>query len=322
MALGAVCELRSRGPWAMPKVRFSAFAAALALTLGAWPACAQVQWRLPSAYPADNFHSENLAAFAKDVGDVTGGKLAITIYPNASLFPATAIKSAVRIGVVPVLAASYDEAHKLWAASRPAIERKFAAQGLMVLFAVPWPPQGIYAKKEINSVADMQGLSWRVYNAGTERIAQIVGAYPVTIQAADLRQALATGLINAFITSVATGYDSKAWETMTYFYDTQAWLPKNVTLINKAAFDRLDKPTQDALLKVAAAAETRGWWMSQDKHKWYGEQLAAHGLKVLSPSDALKTGLQQIGERLTAEWLTKAGADGQAVIDAYKRLGS
>jgi TRAP-type C4-dicarboxylate transport system substrate-binding protein len=303
-----------------------------------------VRWSLPSAYPADNFHSENLGAFAQDVADVTGGKLAIKVYPNASLFPATAIKSAVRIGqaqmgevlislhdnedpmfgidVVPFLAASYGEARKLWAASKPAIERKFAAQGLMVLFAVPWPPQGIYAKKEINTIADMQGLSWRVYNAGTERIAQIVGAYPVTIQAADLPQALATGLINAFMTSVATGYDSKAWESMSYFYDTQAWLPKNVTLINKAAFDRLDKATQDALLKAAAAAEARGWFKSQDKHQWYADQLAARGLKVLPPSVALKTGLQQIGGRLTAEWLAKAGADGQAVIDAYKKPGT
>jgi TRAP-type C4-dicarboxylate transport system substrate-binding protein len=328
----------------MPIVRLWAFATATVVALAAAPAGAQLQWRLPSAYPADNFHSENLAAFAKDAADVTGGKLAIKVYPNASLFPATAIKSAVRIGqaqvgeflislhdnedpmfgidVVPFLAASYDQARKLWAASKPAIERKFAAQGLMVLFAVPWPPQGIYAKREINTVADMQGLSWRVYNAGTERIAQIVGAYPVTIQAADLQQALATGLINAFMTSVATGYDTKAWETMTYFYDTQAWLPKNVTVVNKAAFERLDQPTQDALLKVAAAAEARGWWRSQDKHKWYGEQLAAHGLKVLSPSEALKTGLQQIGERLTGEWLTKAGADGQAVIDAYKKPGT
>ncbi len=325
-------------------LRSSAFAAAAAVALAAGPACAQVKWSLPSAYPADNFHTENLSAFAQDLADVTGGKLTIKIYPNASLFPATAIKSAVRIGqaqmgevllslhdnedpifgvdVVPFLAASYGEARKLWAASRPAIERKFAAQGLMVLFAVPWPPQGIYAKKEINSVADMQGLSWRVYNAGTERIAQIVGAYPVTIQAADLQQALATGLINAFMTSSATGYDSKAWETMSYFYDTQAWIPKNVTFMNKAAFEQLDKPTQEALLKVAAAAEARGWWRSQDKTKWYGEQLAARGLKVLPPSAALKTGLQRIGERLTGEWLTKAGADGQAVIDAYKKLGT
>jgi TRAP-type C4-dicarboxylate transport system substrate-binding protein len=325
-------------------VRLSAFAAAVAVALLAAPACAQVRWSLPSAYPADNFHSENLDAFAQEVAEATGGKLAIKTYPNASLFPATAIKSAVRIGqaqmgeilisvhdnedpmfgidVVPFLAASYDEARKLWAASKPAIERRFAAQGLMVLFAVPWPPQGIYAKKEINTVADMQGLSWRVYNAGTERIAQIVGAYPVTIQAADLQRALATGLINAFMTSVATGYDTKAWETMTYFYDTQAWLPKNVTLVNKAAFDRLDKPTQEALLKAAASAEARGWSRSQERHRWYGEQLAAHGLKVLPPSDALKNGLHQVGERLTAEWIVKAGSDGQAVIEAYKRSGS
>jgi len=328
----------------MARVRLSVFAAAVAVALVATPACAQVRWSLPSAYPADNFHSENLCAFAQDIADVTGGKLAIKVYPNASLFPATAIKSAVRIGqaqmgevlislhdnedpmfgidVVPFLAASYEEARKLWAASKPAIERKFAAQGLMVLFAVPWPPQGIYAKKEINTIADMQGLSWRVYNAGTERIAQIVGAYPVTIQAADLPQALATGLINAFMTSVATGYDSKAWESMSYFYDTQAWLPKNVTLINKAAFDRLDKATQDALLKAAAAAEARGWFKSQDKHQWYADQLAARGLKVLPPSVALKTGLQQIGAHLTTEWLAKAGADGQAVIDAYKKSGT
>ncbi len=325
-------------------VRLSAFAAAVAVALLAAPACAQVRWSLPSAYPADNFHSENLDAFAQEVAEATGGKLAIKTYPNASLFPATAIKSAVRIGqaqmgeilisvhdnedpmfgidVVPFLAASYDEARKLWAASKPAIERRFAAQGLMVLFAVPWPPQGIYAKKEINTVADMQGLSWRVYNAGTERIAQIVGAYPVTIQAADLQRALATGLINAFMTSVATGYDTKAWETMTYFYDTQAWLPKNVTLVNKAAFDRLDKPTQEVLLKAAASAEARGWSRSQERHRWYAEQLAAHGLKVLPPSDALKSGLHQVGERLTAEWLVKAGSDGQAVIEAYKRSGS
>jgi TRAP-type C4-dicarboxylate transport system substrate-binding protein len=327
----------------MIMLRSLAFAAA-AIALAADVAQAQVKWTLPSAYPADNFHSENLSAFAKDVADVTGGKLTVNVYPNASLFPATAIKSAVRIGqaqvgevlislhdneepvfgidVVPFLASSYDEARKLWAASRPAIERKLAAQGLMVLFAVPWPPQGIYANKEINTVADMRGLSWRVYNAGTERIAQVVGAYPVTIQAADLRQALATGLINAFMTSLATGYDSKAWETMSYFYDTQAWIPKNVTFVNKAAFDQLEKPIQESVLRVAAAAEARGWWRSQDRTKWYGEQLAARGMKVLPPSPALKAGLQQVGEQLTGEWLLKAGADGQAVIDAYKKLGT
>jgi TRAP-type C4-dicarboxylate transport system substrate-binding protein len=324
----------------MPMVRLSAFAAAAAVVLAAAPACAQVKWNLPSAYPASNFHVENLSALARDVGEATGGKLQITVHPNASLFPATAIKSAVRIGqaqvgevllslhesedpmlgidVVPFLATSYAEARRLWAASKPAIEKRLASQGLMVLFAVPWPPQGIYSKKEINQVGDMRALSWRVYNAATQRIAELVGAYAVTIQAADLPQALATGLINAFMTSSATGYDSKAWEHMSYFYDAQAWLPKNVTVMNKAAFEQLDAPTQQVVLKAAAAAEARGWWRSQDKTKWYTEQLAANGLKVLPPSQTLKVELQQIGEQLTGEWLKKSGADGQAVIDVYK----
>jgi TRAP-type C4-dicarboxylate transport system substrate-binding protein len=240
------------------------------------PALAQTKWNLPAAYPADNPHSVNLIAFAKDVSDATGGKLQITVHPAASLFKAPEIKRAVATGqaqagevlislhenedpmfgidVVPFMATSYPASRKLWLASKPAIEKKLASQGLMLLFAVPWGPQGIYAKKDLNSLEDMKGLKWRAYNVGTSRIAELVGAQPVTIQAAELPQALATGVVNAFMTSGSTGYDSKSWETMTHFYDTQAWIPKNVTFVNKAAFDALDKPTQDAILKAAAVA--------------------------------------------------------------------
>jgi len=246
-------------------------ALAISSMLVAAPAFAQIKWTLPSAYPADNFHSQNLEAFAKDLAEATGGKLSIKVYPNASLLPVSVIKSAVRMGrmqigetlislhddedpifgidVVPFLATSYDEARKLWEASKPFLERKLAEQGLMPLFAVPWPPQGIFASKEINEIADMKCLSWRVYNASTQRIAELVGAYPITIQAADLRQALATNLIGALMTSGATGYDIRVWDKMSYFYDTRSWLPKNVTLVNKIAFDQLDKPTQELLLK-------------------------------------------------------------------------
>jgi len=319
-------------------VLLAAFAAG---ALAASPASAQTKWNLPAAYPADNPHSVNLAMFAKDVAAATNGKLEITVHPGASLFKAPDIKRAVQTGqaqigevlislhenedpmfgvdVVPFLATSYPEAMKLWQASKPAIEKKLAAQGLMVLFAVPWAPQGIYAKKDINSVEDMKGLKWRAYNVGTARIGELVGAQVVTVQAAELAQALATGVVNSFITSAATGYDSKAWESMDHFYDTQAWIPKNITFVNKAAFDALDKPTQAALLKAAATAETRGWKMWEEKSGWYLDQLRAHGMKVLPPSPALKAGLQKVGEQLTADWLKKAGAEGQAVIAAYKK---
>ena len=313
-----------------------------AVAFVAAPASAQTKWNLPAAYAADNFHSENLTAFAKDVNEAAGGKLQITVHAGASLFKAPEIKRAVQTGqaqagevlislhenedpvfgidVVPFLATSFADAKKLWTASKPAIEKKLAAQGLMVLFSVAWPPQGIFAKNEINSAADMKGLKWRAYNAGTSRIAEIVGAQPVTIQAAELPQALATGVVNAFMTSSATGYDSKVWESMGYYYDTQAWLPKNITFVNKAAFDALDKPAQEAVLKAAAKAEERGWKSAQDKTAFYMNELKSHGMKVQPPSDKLRDDLKKVGDTLTSDWLKRAGADGQAVIDAYKKM--
>ena len=312
------------------------------LTALALPAAAQTKWNLPAAYPPDNPHTVNLLDFAKNVKEATGGKLDITVHASASLFKAQEIKRAVQTGqaqagevlislhenedplfgidVIPFLATSYPASQKLWAASKEAITKKLDAQGLRLLFAVPWGPQGIYAKQDINKVGDLKGLKWRAYNVGTSRIAELVGAQPVTIQAAELPQALATGVVNAFMTSGSTGYDSKVWETMTHYYDTQAWIPKNLTFVNKAAFDALDKATQEAILKASATAEERGWKLAEEKAAWYLDQLKANKMKVLPPSAELKSGLEKIGETLTSDWTKKAGAAGQSVIDAYKKM--
>ena len=310
----------------MTLLKSLALAAAVALAAGT--AHAQTKWNLPAAYPADNPHSENLVAFAKDVEAATGGKLQITVHPGASLFKAPEIKRAVQTGqaqmgelllsihenedalfgidVVPFVATSFPEAMKLYKASKRAIEKKLAAQGIMLLFAVPWAPQGIYAKKDINTIEDMKGLKWRAYNVGTARIGELVGAQSVTIQAAELPQALATGVVNSFMSSGGTGYDSKVWESLTHFYDTQAWIPKNYTIVNKAAFDALDKPTQEAILKAAAAAEARGWKVWEDKANWYLDQLKAKGMKVQAPSPALAVRLQE-GRRAADRGLAEEG---------------
>lgn len=322
-----------------------ALAGAAAVAFGfSGAASAQTTWNLPAAYPADNPHSENLATFAKDVEAATGGKLKITVHANASLFKAPEIKRAVATGqaqmgevllsihenedpvfgldVVPFVATSFPEAMKLYQASKPAIDKKLASQGLMVLFAVPWAPQGVYAKKDLNTLEDMKGLKWRSYNVGTARIGELVGAQSVTIQAAELPQALATGVVNSFMSSGGTGYDSKAWESLTHFYDVQAWIPKNFTFVNKAAFDALPKDQQEAILKAAAAAEARGWKAWQEKASWYLDQLKAKGMKVQPPSAELAAGFRKIGETLTADWLKRAGSDGQGIVDAYKKAGS
>jgi TRAP-type C4-dicarboxylate transport system substrate-binding protein len=296
---------------------------------------------MPTPYGATNFHTENVMQFVADVDKATGGKLKIQVHANASLFKAPEIKRAVQgnqaqigeilisgysnedpifgVDSVPFLATSYADAEKLWKVSRKAVEERFAKQGLMVLYSVPWPPQGIYSTKPLNSVADMKGLKMRSYNPATSRIAELAGAQPVTIQVAELAQAMATGAVNANITSGATGFDTKAWEVVKHYYDTQAWLPKNIVFVNKEAFSALDKASQQAVVKAAQDAEVRGWKTSQEKNGWYLEQLTKNGMTVAPPSAQLKADLKKIGETMTAEWLKTAGADGQAIVDAFKK---
>jgi TRAP-type C4-dicarboxylate transport system substrate-binding protein len=304
-------------------------------------AVAQTRWDMPTAYAASNFHTENIEQFAKDVDKATNGKLKITVHANASLFKMPEIKRAVmgnqaQVGEillsayanedpilgadsVPFLATSYAESAKLWKVSKKAIDDRLAKQGLVALFSVPWPPQGIYSSKPLNSIADMKGLKVRAYNPYISRIAELAGAQPVTIQAAELAQAFATGAVNANITSGATGYDTKAWEVVKYYYDTQAWLPKNIVFANKQAFDALDKPTQQALLKASQEAEARGWKISEEKNKWYLEQLAKNGMNVSPPSPQLKGDFKKIGETMTQEWLKSAGPDGKAIVEAFHK---
>lgn len=320
------------------KFKLSLACAALALSVSA---LAQTKWDLAAAYPAGNFHSENMAQFAAEVDQATGGKLKITLHAGASLFKAPEIKRAVQGGQaqageillanfqnewqiygadgLPFLADSYDASVKLYKAQRPMIEKKLAEQGLVLLYSVPWPPQGIYTKKPIHSATDLNGIKWRAYSPATARIADLVGAQPVTVQAAELQQALATGVVESTMTSGATGVDSKLYENLKYYYDTQAWLPKNMVIVNKQAFDALDKPTQAAVLKAAATAEARGLAASQRVNTETLAKLKANGMQVLAPSAQLKTDLKKVGDTMLKEWLEKAGPEGKALVDAYQR---
>jgi len=315
---------------------------ALALVGFAGAAAAQTKWDLPAAYPANNFHTENLSQFAADVDKASGGKLKITVHANASLFKAPEIKRAVQGGQaqmgeilmanfqnewqlfgvdgLPFLADSYDASAKLYKAQKPALDKKLGEQGMMLLYAVPWPPQGIYVKKPIASAADLKGVKWRAYSPATARIAELVGAQPVTVQAAELSQAMATGVIESYMSSGSTGYDSKTYEYIKYWYDTQAWLPKNAVLINKAAFDALDKPTQAAVLKAGADAETRGWALSKAKNIEYIELLKKNGMNIVAPSPQLTSDMKKVGDTMLKEWLEKAGPEGQAVVDTFKKM--
>ena len=312
-----------------------ALLAGLAVSAGA-----QTKWDLPSAYPASNMHTENLAQFVKDVDTATGGKLKIQVHDNASLFKAPEIKRAVQGGQaqageillvnfqnewplwgidgIPFLATSYADSFKLYQASKATLQKKLGEQGMVLLYAVAWPPQGIFTKKQVASAADMKGIKWRAYSPATARIGELVGAQPVTVQQAELSQAMATGVVESYMSSGSTGYDTKTYEHLKFFADTQAWLPKNAVIANKKAFDALDKATQDGLLKAAAEAEQRGWTASERKTGEYLDLLKKNGMTVYPPSAQLKADMQKVGETMLKEWLDKAGPEGKAVVDAYR----
>lgn len=323
----------------MPTVQRVLLAAAAALAAQA--GLAQTKWDLASAYPASNFHTENIAAFAADIDKASGGKLKITLHPNAALFKAPEIKRAVQGGQaqageillvnyqnewqvfgadgLPFLADSYDRSMKLYQAQKPLLEKKLAEQGMMLLYSVPWPPQGIYSKKPLASAADLKGIKWRAYSPATSRVAELVGAQPVTIQAAEVSQAFATGVVESMMSSGSTGWDAKLHEHVKYWYDTQAWLPKNAVIVNKAAFDALDAPTKAVVQKAAADAETRGWAASKKANVDSLDKLKGGGMQILPPADALKADMKKVGETMLKEWLEKAGPEGKQVVDAFSK---
>ena len=315
---------------------------ACVVTAVAGLAQAQTKWDLPSGYGASTFQVQNLQYFADEVGKATGGKLKITLHPGASLFKANEIKRAVQTGqtqigefilsgasnenalfgidAIPFLATTYAEAKKLSDVSNPFLEKLLASQGMKLLYTVPWPGQSLYSVKPVASFQDLKGTKMRAYNPATTRIAELVGAQPVTIQLAELGQALATGTVDNFLTSSASGVDSKLYEQAKFFYDVNAWLPRNALVVSQKSFDALDPATQATVVKVAAAAEARGWKESDRIDDEYVKVLESKGMKVDRGSEALKRELMAIGGRITTEWLAVASPDAKAALAAYRAV--
>ena len=320
----------------------AATAAAAAVALLGQTAVAQTQWNLATAYQDDNFHTQNISMFAEDVAEATDGALTITLHTGASLLKMPEIKRGIQTGQVqageillsaygaedpffevdgiPFLSRGQMTAWQVYELTLPFIRERLESQGLMPLFSVPWPGQGLYAQKPIMSTADYEGVKFRAYNALTARLAELMGAIPTTVQSAEVPQAFATGVVSAMITSAATGNYTKAWDFTTHYYDVNAMNNKNMVIVNRDAFDALDPDVQDSVLAAAAKAETRGWIMSNSVQDGLTKNLAANGMTVEPPNPDLLAELQAIGAAMVDEWLEKAGEPGAAFLEAYNQL--
>ena len=312
-----------------------------ALLLNTNLALAGEKWDMALAYGAGNFHSANATEFAKNVSDNSGGKLTIVTHPGGSLFKGGEIFRAVRTGQAqigerfmsalgkedpllevdsqPFLATTYDDAMNLYQASKPEIIKGLDSKGLVFLYAVPWPAQGLYSKKEINSIADLKGLKFRAYNSATIRIAELTGMAPTKIEAAEISHAFSTGAVESMITSPTTGKNKKIWENgVKYFYDIAAWFPKNMVIVNKEAWNKLDSATQKLVMMEASKADKKGWALSKKGNKVDKKALSDAGMEVGKVNAALKKHFEGVGATMSKEWAERAGSRGAAVLAAYK----
>jgi len=300
------------------------------------------KWDMPMAYSATNFHSATGAEFAKCVTTGTGGAIEIVTHPSGSLFKGGDIKRAIQTGQAPIgerllsghqnenalfgfdsipfLATSFEDSAKLWKAAKPTLTKILDDQNLVLLYAVPWPPQGLYFKKPVTSVADMKGIKFRSYNTATARLAELTGMLPVTIEAAEISQAFATGVAESMVSSGSTGYDRKVWESLTHFYEVDAWLPRNYVMANKDAWNGASKANQNVIRGCAELAEYAGNYRSVEYTQFTLNGLKAGGMTVGPAGDKLVSDLKKVGETMTSEWLAKAGAEGKAIVDAFKAM--
>jgi TRAP-type C4-dicarboxylate transport system substrate-binding protein len=316
--------------------------AATALAAVGASAAQAEKWDMPMAYAATNFHSEVGANFAKCVTEATSGDLEIVTHPSGSLFAGNEIKRAVQTGQanigerlisahgnenplyevdsIPFLVSSFDEHEKLWEIAGAKVAAALDEENLHYLYSVPWPPQGLYFKQEINAVEDMKGIKFRSYSTATARMAELTGMLPVQVEAAELSQALATGVAESFISSGATGYDRKVWEHLTHFYEVDAWLPRNIIFVNKDAWGSLGDEAKAVVEDCAAKAKAEGLARSKDYTQFTLNGLKEGGMTVQRAGDALVGELRAIGETMTNEWLERAGDAGKAIVDEYKSM--
>jgi TRAP-type C4-dicarboxylate transport system substrate-binding protein len=316
------------------------FALASALALSVTTAASADTWDMPTPYGDATFHTQNIAQFAEEIAAATDGALEITVHSGGSLFPHGEIRNVVRSGQVPIgefflsllvnddaafgidsqpfVATSYEDAARLWAAQEPVITELLAEQGLMPLFSVPWPAQGLYTNGEIATVADLAGLRFRAYNAALEEFATLANAAPVQVEAPDIPQAFATGQVEAMVTSPSTGANSTAWDFVTHYTPINAWVPKNIVVVNERAFRRLPEDVQAAVLAAAEAAEARGWEMSAAEADAQTAVLADNGMIIVEPSAELTAGLQEIGAQMLANWQANASEAALSILTTYQ----
>lgn len=302
-------------------------------------ASADTRWTLPVEQSSTHYITRIAQDFARQVKRDSKGVLDIDVVVGESVLQQIALKSRISRGEevlgevllsalgeeiplleldsLPFLAQNYEQAQRLWGLARADIERQLLATGVRLLYVVPWQPQSLYSRQPLTTPDDLRDLRFGVQSPLLARLADVVGAQSVSIAGTGLREVFEQDVVDVVLASSSSGVDTRVWRATNYFYDVQAFIPKNAVLINERAFRSLPEAARNALLSAGKRAEQQGWALSRALHDRQVKRLEHAGMEVFRQvPDALRIGLDGAGSTMLWEWAGKAGQS-RHVLDAY-----
>jgi TRAP-type C4-dicarboxylate transport system substrate-binding protein len=301
------------------------------------------RWDMHIAWPEGNYHTQGALRFAEIVAERSGGRLEIVVHAGGALgFRGPEVLRLVRGGTVPLaenfmenalgdepifglfalpLTTDYAEAWELYQIAKPYFEATLARNNQILLYTTPWAPQGLYSQQEVRAPVDFRALRVRTAGENLTRFVDLLGATALTIPFGELYSALATGVINAVVTSPMTGVDASLWEVTRYFYPALVPnVPLNYAAVNRSAFERLAPEVQEVVLQAAAEIEAWLWETAQVRQGEAQARLEAEGMTIVTEvSDEMAAHLRTPVETLVAAWVEEVGADAEAILQAFRR---
>lgn len=324
----------------MSRCQKISFVSALTLSF-ATPAMAQTAWDLPLVWSAENYISVNAQRFAEEVATVTDGEVQITTHPGGSLgFKGPDMFSAVRDGLVPIgdmllqqqtgdnpllglqslpyLMSSYEEQVAFQEFYRPVLNDVFAENNQKLLFTVPWPQQQVYAKKEINSIEDFEGIKIRASDSSAYQIFRAAGMKPVQLPWGEVIPSLATGVIEAVGTSSPSAVDGSFWEFLTHGYATRHTWNLDAISVNLDAWNQLSTENQEAIVEAAERLEPEFWQSAQEADAENLQVLADNGITNAELDDATREELHNLAAHIREDMIARMDPRGAQVVEAFE----
>ncbi len=282
-----------------------------------------------SVWPEDNFMSQGLIDFSKEVKEATNGQVEIEVKAGGSLgYEGAELLKAVKdnlvpiseflafgvegdeplygLGTLPFLVKSFEENRILNNIARPYYDQVAEEKwNQKILYVATWPGAGFWTKDKTESLESLKGLKMRTADGNGARVVQTIGGVPYQLPFAEVYSSLATGAIDSVLTSSPTAVDAKLWEVLDYYIPANVTMGVSFVTMNLDEFHQLDKETQDTIVQIGQNIEETIWEKVENIDAENEALANKEGIVSLEPNDKFMNELSDITEELRKEWLTQ-----------------